>query len=41
MEIDVPVSVAYNCYSDREAIPHWMPFISTVKVGITELQRNT
>lgn len=32
MEIDVPVSVAYNCYSDREAIPRWMPFISSVKV---------
>ncbi|KAK9950470.1 hypothetical protein M0R45_005960 [Rubus argutus] len=31
-EIDVPISVAYNCYSDREAIPQWMPFISTVKV---------
>ncbi|CAL0316510.1 unnamed protein product [Lupinus luteus] len=32
MEIDVPVSVAYNCYSDRETIPNWMPFISTVKI---------
>ncbi|KAL6219609.1 hypothetical protein ACLB2K_007368 [Fragaria x ananassa] len=32
MEIDVPISVAYECYSDREAIPQWMPFISTVKV---------
>ncbi|OMO64064.1 putative cyclase/dehydrase protein [Corchorus capsularis] len=32
MEIDVPVSVAYKCYSDREAIPNWMPFISSVKV---------
>ncbi|PON43196.1 Coenzyme Q-binding protein COQ10, START domain containing protein [Parasponia andersonii] len=32
MEIDVPASVAYNCYSDREAIPRWMPFISTVKI---------
>lgn len=32
MEIDVPISVAYSCYSDREAIPQWMPFISTVKV---------
>ncbi|KAG9142831.1 hypothetical protein Leryth_005588, partial [Lithospermum erythrorhizon] len=28
MEIDVPISVAYQCYSDREAIPQWMPFIS-------------
>ncbi|XP_031407057.1 uncharacterized protein LOC116215476 isoform X2 [Punica granatum] len=32
MEIDVPTSVAYKCYSDREAIPQWMPFISTVKI---------
>ncbi|KAK9265678.1 hypothetical protein L1049_012567 [Liquidambar formosana] len=32
MEIDVPISVAYNCYSDREAIPRWMPFISSVKI---------
>ncbi|KAK7392196.1 hypothetical protein VNO78_20626 [Psophocarpus tetragonolobus] len=32
MEIDVPISVAYSCYSDREAIPKWMPFISSVKI---------
>ncbi|XVE77504.1 hypothetical protein DITRI_Ditri13aG0068100 [Diplodiscus trichospermus] len=32
MEVDVPASVAYKCYSDREAIPNWMPFISSVKV---------
>nr|GEU56205.1 hypothetical protein [Tanacetum cinerariifolium] len=32
MEIDVPVSVAYNCYLDREAISRWMPFISSVKI---------
>lgn len=32
MEMDVPISVAYKCYSDREAIPRWMPFISSVKV---------
>ncbi|KAI5674865.1 hypothetical protein M9H77_05815 [Catharanthus roseus] len=32
MEIDVPISVAYACYSDRESIPQWMPFISSVKV---------
>ncbi|KAK9136600.1 hypothetical protein Sjap_007194 [Stephania japonica] len=32
MEVDVPCSVAYKCYSDREAIPRWMPFISSVKV---------
>ncbi|XP_017983382.1 PREDICTED: uncharacterized protein LOC18613772 isoform X2 [Theobroma cacao] len=30
-EIDVPASMAYKCYSDREAIPNWMPFISSVK----------
>lgn len=28
----MPISVAYACYSDREAIPEWMPFISTVKI---------
>lgn len=33
MDIDVPISVAYKCYSDREAIPQWMPFISSVKVS--------
>lgn len=32
IEVDVPASVAYDCYSDREGIPEWMPFISTVKV---------
>ncbi|KAL2535210.1 uncharacterized protein Fot_16601 [Forsythia ovata] len=32
MEMDVPISVAYKCYSDREAIPQWMPFISSVKI---------
>ncbi|KAF2325035.1 hypothetical protein GH714_022361 [Hevea brasiliensis] len=31
-DIDVPVAVAYKCYSDRESIPRWMPFISSVKV---------
>ncbi|PIN09926.1 hypothetical protein CDL12_17490 [Handroanthus impetiginosus] len=31
-ELDVPISVAYKCYSDREAIPQWMPFISSVKI---------
>lgn len=34
MEVEVPASVAYNCYSDREAIPRWMPFISSVKVAL-------
>uniref|UniRef100_A0A453FDF3 Coenzyme Q-binding protein COQ10 START domain-containing protein n=1 Tax=Aegilops tauschii subsp. strangulata TaxID=200361 RepID=A0A453FDF3_AEGTS len=32
IEVDVPCSVAYQCYSERETIPQWMPFISTVKV---------
>lgn len=32
IEVDVPCSVAYDCYSDRETIPKWMPFISSVKV---------
>lgn len=32
IEVDVPCSVAYDCYSDRETIPQWMPFISSVKV---------
>lgn len=31
MDVQVPVSVAYKCYSDREAIPRWMPFISSVQ----------
>lgn len=33
MEVDIPASVAYKCYLDREAIPKWMPFISSVKVS--------
>jgi ribosome-associated toxin RatA of RatAB toxin-antitoxin module len=32
LEVDVPCSVAYQCYSERESIPQWMPFISSVKV---------
>ncbi|KAL0903210.1 hypothetical protein M5K25_027570 [Dendrobium thyrsiflorum] len=32
IEADVPCSVAYECYSNKELIPQWMPFISTVKV---------
>ncbi|XP_010474663.1 PREDICTED: uncharacterized protein LOC104754221 isoform X2 [Camelina sativa] len=31
MEVDVPVSVAYNFYLDRESFPKWMPFISSVE----------
>ncbi|CAA6662153.1 unnamed protein product [Spirodela intermedia] len=32
IEIDVPCSVAYDCYSDRELISEWMPFISSVEI---------
>ncbi|XP_078161361.1 uncharacterized protein LOC144556782 isoform X2 [Carex rostrata] len=32
LEVDVPCSVAYQCYSDKELIPQWMPFISSVTV---------
>ncbi|GMQ00464.1 hypothetical protein CsSME_00047549 [Camellia sinensis var. sinensis] len=32
MDIEVPTSVAYDCYSDRQAIPCWMPFISSVEI---------
>ncbi|KAM7274598.1 hypothetical protein ACFE04_016464 [Oxalis oulophora] len=41
MDVDVPASVAYKCYSDREAIPSWMPFISSVKLveGKPDLSR--
>ena len=34
MEVDVPVSVAYNFYLDRESFPKWMPFISSVQVDL-------
>ncbi|XP_051141622.1 uncharacterized protein LOC127258712 [Andrographis paniculata] len=41
MQVDVPTSVAYKCYSDREAIPQWMPFISSVEIveGQPDLSR--
>ncbi|XP_058083223.1 uncharacterized protein LOC131231144 isoform X2 [Magnolia sinica] len=41
IEVDVPCKVAYDCYSDREAIPRWMPFISSVKIveGKPDLSR--
>lgn len=32
MKVEVPVSVAYGLYSERESIPRWMTFISSVKV---------
>nr|VDC58190.1 unnamed protein product [Brassica rapa] len=31
-KVEVPVSVAYGLYSERESIPKWMTFISSVKV---------
>nr|XP_018461672.1 PREDICTED: uncharacterized protein LOC108832715 [Raphanus sativus] len=31
-KVEVPVSVAYGLYSERESIPTWMTFISSVKV---------
>uniref|UniRef100_A0A1J3HMI4 Coenzyme Q-binding protein COQ10 START domain-containing protein n=1 Tax=Noccaea caerulescens TaxID=107243 RepID=A0A1J3HMI4_NOCCA len=31
-KVEVPASVAYGLYSDRESIPKWMSFISAVKV---------
>ncbi|KAJ0265121.1 Polyketide_cyc domain-containing protein [Hirschfeldia incana] len=31
-KVDVPVSVAYGLYSERESIPRWMTFISSVQV---------
>ncbi|CDY64740.1 BnaCnng44740D [Brassica napus] len=31
-KVEVPVSVAYGLYSERESIPRWMTFISSVKV---------
>lgn len=37
MEVDVPVSVAYNFYLDRESFPKWMPFISSVEVNLIDL----
>ncbi|XP_010522848.1 PREDICTED: uncharacterized protein LOC104801319 [Tarenaya hassleriana] len=30
--VGVPISVAYELYSDRESIPRWMTFISSVEV---------
>ncbi|XP_010456114.1 PREDICTED: uncharacterized protein LOC104737599 [Camelina sativa] len=32
MKVEVPVSVAYGLYSERESIPRWMTFISSVKI---------
>ncbi|GJN05364.1 hypothetical protein PR202_ga22985 [Eleusine coracana subsp. coracana] len=34
LEVDVPCSVAYQCYSERENIPQWMPMISSVKLTV-------
>jgi uncharacterized membrane protein len=40
LEVDVPCSVAYQCYSERENTPKWMPMISSVKVIIVKLFRS-
>ncbi|GAB2298513.1 hypothetical protein Dimus_032576 [Dionaea muscipula] len=32
LDVNVPASVAYKSYLDREAIAEWMPFISSVKI---------
>ncbi|VVB06943.1 unnamed protein product [Arabis nemorensis] len=32
MMVEVPVALAYELYSDRESIPTWMSFISSVKI---------
>ncbi|KAM7277415.1 hypothetical protein ACFE04_019281 [Oxalis oulophora] len=32
VDVDVPASVAYKCYSDRKTIPRWMPHISSVEI---------
>jgi hypothetical protein len=32
LEVDVPCSVAYQCYLECENTPKWMPMISSVKV---------
>ncbi|EFH43027.1 hypothetical protein ARALYDRAFT_920109 [Arabidopsis lyrata subsp. lyrata] len=32
MKVEVHVSVAYGLYSERESIPKWMTFISSVKM---------
>nr|GMD70867.1 Coenzyme Q-binding protein COQ10, START domain containing protein [Ipomoea batatas] len=41
MDIDVPTSIAYKCYADREAIPQWMPFISSVKISTVRFWRTS
>ncbi|XP_010522845.1 PREDICTED: uncharacterized protein LOC104801317 isoform X2 [Tarenaya hassleriana] len=33
MVVDTPASVAYELYSDRDLVPKWMPFCSSVEVS--------
>ncbi|CAM6094390.1 unnamed protein product [Calypogeia fissa] len=32
VEVDVPISIAWDLWSDREGVSRWMPWIHTVKV---------
>ncbi|GAB2254493.1 hypothetical protein Droror1_Dr00022302 [Drosera rotundifolia] len=32
LDVDIPAAVAYKIYLDREAMPKWIPFISSVEV---------
>ncbi|CAF2034628.1 unnamed protein product [Brassica napus] len=36
-KVEVPVSVAYGLYSERESIPRWMTFISSVKQNLSTI----
>ena len=35
MEVDVPLSVAWELWSDKEGVNRWMPWIASVKVPNT------
>ena len=35
MEVDVPLSVAWELWSDREGVNRWMPWIASIKVPNT------
>ena len=32
-DVSVPVEQCYRLWEDRELIPNWMPWITSVKVG--------
>ncbi|TVU21088.1 hypothetical protein EJB05_30702, partial [Eragrostis curvula] len=32
LEVDIPCSLAYQCYLERENTPQWMPMITSVKI---------